>query len=67
MIKINKTGGYLIVPVLTVIIYFIGQLFFFINTEKAAGKFVKSGNHEPQDVTRADKNLFMLVLLQKII
>ena len=38
MIKINKTVGYLLGLLLTLIIYFIGQLLFFINTEKVTGK-----------------------------
>jgi hypothetical protein len=38
MIKINKAGGYLIGLIVTLIIYFMGQLFYFINTEKTAGK-----------------------------
>lgn len=38
MIKISKPYGYLIGLLLTLLIYFIGQLFFFINTEKTTGK-----------------------------
>ncbi len=37
MIKISKPYGYLTGLLLTLIIYFIGQLFFFINAEKATG------------------------------
>jgi hypothetical protein len=37
MIKISKPAAYLIGLLLTLIIYFIGQLFFFINTEKTTG------------------------------
>ena len=38
MIKINKAGGYLIGVLLALTIYFMGQLFFFVNTEKAIAK-----------------------------
>ena len=38
MIKISKPYGYLIGVLLTFFIYFISQLFFFINTEKAEGE-----------------------------
>ena len=41
MIKINKAGRYLIGLLLTLIIYLVGQLFFFINTEKTEGKICK--------------------------
>jgi hypothetical protein len=34
MIKINKAGGYLIGLLLTLTIYFIGQLLSFVNSEK---------------------------------
>ncbi|MGZ8552939.1 MAG: hypothetical protein ACXWV8_06005 [Chitinophagaceae bacterium] len=37
MIKISKPYGYLSGVFLTLIIYFIGQLLFFINTEKTTG------------------------------
>ncbi|MEP7372867.1 MAG: hypothetical protein ABI675_05715 [Chitinophagaceae bacterium] len=38
MIKINKAGGYLLGLLSTLIIYFIGQLLFFVNTEKVNGE-----------------------------
>jgi hypothetical protein len=38
MIKINKAGGYLIGLLLALTIYFIGQLLFFVNSEKAVAK-----------------------------
>ena len=38
MVKINKAVGYLLGLLLTLIIYFIGQLLFFINAEKVTGK-----------------------------
>jgi Protein of unknown function (DUF3592) len=38
VIKINKLYGYLIGLVLTLIIYFIGQLIFFINTDSVQGQ-----------------------------
>ena len=51
MIKINKAVGYLLGLLLTLVIYFLGQLLFFINTEKVNGKIceirqsVRSGRY----------------------
>jgi hypothetical protein len=42
MIKISKPYGYLIGLLLTLLIYFIGQLFFFINTEKTEGRICET-------------------------
>jgi hypothetical protein len=55
MIKISKAGGYLIGSLLTLVIYFMGQLIFFINTEKADGTICdiresrNSGIYIPRD------------------
>jgi len=67
MIKINIAGGYLIGLLLTLTFNFIGQLFFFVNTELAIAKICDISEPRTSGRYRGSHDLFYACFEQKAI